>query len=208
MMGTPIIIDYCASPIERATQELFTERYFCGYHFVNPHRIRKQVETLIEEPELIEGIKETLSFFDKSKNGAEEIADDIAEILWNRHERMARILHSEEEAIRGMMAEKAAAARAKADEKIGKVNEAAAKRADKLEDEDLEQLNERTAKRIEDIQARTEEKIGRINEKTEKVTQGIYEGTASKYVARATERDIPEKDKDKDKEKEQDKKDS
>ena len=210
MMGTPIIIDYCASPIERATQELFTERYFCGYHFVNPRRIRKQVETLIEEPELIEGIKETLSFFDKSKNGAEEIADDIAEILWNRHERMARILHSEEEAIRGMMAEKAAAARAKADEKIGKVNEAAAKRADKLEDEDLEQLNERTAKRIEDIQARTEEKIGRINEKTEKVTQGIYEGTASKYVARATERDIPEKekDKDKDKEKERDKKDS
>ena len=193
MMGTPIIIDYCASPIERATQRLFTEHYFCGYHFVSPKKIRKQVEKLIEEPMLLEEIKKTLSFFDKSKNGAAEIADDIAELLWNGDERMLKILKKEEEAITELMAEKAAERRAKAEEKIEKVNEAAERLADKLEEEeDFEKLNERTAKRIEIIQARTEEKIERINEKTERIVQGIYEGTSSKYAAKAMERKMPQ----------------
>lgn len=194
MMGTPIIIDYCASPIERATQQLFTERYFCGYHLVSPKRIRKQVEVLIEKPQLLEGIRETLSFFDKSKNGAEEIADDIAEILWNNRERMEKILKEEADAIGELMAERVAETRAKAEEKIGRVSEAAERRADKLEEqEDLDELNERTARRIEDIQARTEEHIVRINEKTERITQGVYEGTSSKYAAMAAERKIPER---------------
>ncbi len=192
MMGTPIIIDYCATPIERATQKLFTERYFCGYHFVSPRRIRKQVEKLIEEPRLLEQIKSALSFFDKSKNGAEEIADDIAELLWNHRERMVNILRGEEEAINDMMAEKADEIRAKAEKKIERVNENAAKLADKMLDEqDYEELNERTAKRIEDIQTRTEEQLERLNEKTERITQSIYEGTGSRYAAKAAERKIP-----------------
>ncbi len=194
MMGTPIIIDYCASPIERTTQELFTERYFCGYHFVSPRRIRKQVETLIEKPELLEGIRSTLSFFDKSKNGAEEIADDIAELIWNGDDRMDSKLREEAEAISELMDEKVAEQHAKAEEKIEKVNEAAARRADTLEDdEDFDRLNEQTARRIEDIRTRTEEKIERLNEKAEKITQGVYSGTSSKYASMAAERRIPEK---------------
>ncbi len=191
MMGTPIIIDYCASPIERVTQKLFTERYFCGYHLVSPRRIRRQVEELVKDPRLLEGIKETLSFFDKSKNGADDIADDIAELLWNGEERKERIRREEAQAIGDLMSEKADLMRAKAEEKIEKVNEAAAQKAEKLAEEKLERFNERTSERIEGIQSRTDKQIERINEKTEKILQSLDEGNASKYSAKAAERKIP-----------------
>lgn len=166
MMGTPILIDYCASPIERATKKLFTEHMFCGYHFVNPVRIRKQVETLVNQPELLRELKDSLSFFDKSKNGAEEIADDIAEILWNRRERKIKILKEEEEAINELITEKADKKLAKAEEKI-------------------EKLNEATAKRAEKINARAAEQAMKINEKAEKAAKRVYDEKASRYAAKA-----------------------
>ncbi len=192
MMGTPILIDYCASPIERATKKLFTERYFCGYHLVSPRKIRKQVEELVREPALLEEIKSALSFFDKSKNGASEIADDIAEILWNNRERMAKILRGEQEAISELFEEKKEEKRARAEEKIEKITEDAARQAERIEEEErIERLNERTAKRTERIQARTEEQLERIDEKTEKILQEVEDGNASRYSALATSRKMP-----------------
>ncbi len=166
MMGTPILIDYCASPIERATKKLFVEHMFCGYHFVNPRRIRKQVETLVNRPELLRELKDALSFFDKSKNGADEIADDIAEILWNRRERKIKLLKEEEDAINELIAEKADKKLAKAEEKIEKLNEAAAKRAEK-------------------INARANEQAMKINEKAEKAAKRVYDEKAFRYAAKA-----------------------
>lgn len=188
MMGTPILIDYCASPIERATKKLFVDHMFCGYHFVNPRRIRKQVETLVNRPELLNELKDALSFFDKSKNGADEIADDIAEIVWNRRERMQKILQEEETAIKEFMTEKAEIKIAKAEEKIEKLNEATAKRAEKIPEEDpekLEKLNVTSARRAEKIAARADEQVSKINEKAEKVSAMVYDQKASRYAAKA-----------------------
>ena len=192
MMGTPILIDYCATPLERATQKLFTEHYFCGYHLVSPRRIRKQVEKLVREPKLLEEIRAALSFFDKSKNGAEEIADDIVEILFNDEERMKRILHEEEQAIVEMMGEKVDEKRAKAEEKIRKVQEETAKRAERIEEpEKLERLQARAEKTAERIQERTEKQVEKINEKTERIAREVYEGNASKHSAKAAARKMP-----------------
>lgn len=166
MMGTPILIDYCASPIERTTKKLFVEHMFCGYHIVSPVKIRKQVETLVTRPELLNEIKEALSFFDKSKNGADEIAEDIAQILWNRRERLKKILQEEESAITEFISEKADKKIAKAEEKI-------------------ETLNAKTAKKTEKIAARAQEKAQKINEKAEKAGRTVYEQKANPLSAEA-----------------------
>ena len=191
MMGTPILTDYCATPSERATKKLFVEHMFCGYHFVSPRRIRKQVEKLVEQPELLQKIRETLSFFDKSRNGADEIADDIAEILWNRRERMEKILREEKSVISEFFNEKAEIKRAEAKKKIEKIQETTAKRAEKfgqsekLDGETAEKLSQKSAKRIEVVNARTEKQIEKIDCKTEKVIEKVYEGKASRYSAKA-----------------------
>lgn len=191
MMGTPILIDYCATPSERATKKLFTEHMFCGYHFVNPRRIRKQVEKLVQQPEILQKIREELRFFDKSRNGADEIADDIAQMLWNNRERMAKILREEEEVITGFFAEKAELKRAKAEKKIEKIHENTAKRAERLDQSErfnestAEKLTQKKEKRIESVNRSTEKQIERIDKKTEKVIEKMHEGEASRYSAKA-----------------------
>lgn len=99
MMGTPVLIDYCASMLERATKELFIDHMYCGYHLASPVKIKKMVETFICNPELLDDCKEALSYFDKTKNGAEDIADDIAEILWNKRNRKIKMTQNKEVAI-------------------------------------------------------------------------------------------------------------
>ena len=79
MMGTPIIIDYYGSPIESATKRLFVDAKKCGYYVPKKRQIRKVVEFLERNPKEMERLKENIKFFDKTKNGAEQIADDLYE---------------------------------------------------------------------------------------------------------------------------------
>ncbi len=79
MMGTPVIIDYYGSPIESATKRLFIDAKKCGYYVPNKKKIRKTVEFLERNPKEMEQLRENIKFFDKTKNGASEIADDIYE---------------------------------------------------------------------------------------------------------------------------------
>lgn len=186
MMGTPIITDYCATPIERATKKLFVERFFCGYHLVSPRRIRKQVELLVKRPDLLEGIRKTLSFFDKSKNGADEIAADIGELIFNGEERMKKILQEEEESIYELLSERAEEVRKKGEERITKVNENSIKRTEGKDEEDVERISERTDKRIERINAGTEKRVERINEMAKLASETVYDeedDTSSHYSA-------------------------
>ncbi|MCM1043321.1 MAG: hypothetical protein NC350_03835 [Corallococcus sp.] len=96
MVNTPIIIDYCATPIEVATKNLFVKHFSCGYFMSSPSRIKKQVEKFIENPKLLDEFSASLQFFDKSKNGAEKIADDIIEMLFNPAEHRAKRLAEED----------------------------------------------------------------------------------------------------------------
>ncbi len=81
MMGTPIIIDYYATPIEKATKRLFIDRRKCGYYISHRRKIRQKVEELATNTERMELLRRNLSYFDKNKNGASDIADGIADML-------------------------------------------------------------------------------------------------------------------------------
>ena len=77
MMGTPVIIDYCATPIERRTKEIFIDGAGCGYYIKSARRIRKCVEALMDEPRRLGQIRKNLEAFDKRKSGAARIAEDL-----------------------------------------------------------------------------------------------------------------------------------
>lgn len=81
MLGTPVLIDFYASPIEKATKKLFIDKMNCGYYCTCPTKIRSIVEGLIDDRAPLKKIKENLKYFDKHKNGADDIADDLASRL-------------------------------------------------------------------------------------------------------------------------------
>lgn len=81
MMGTPVIIDYAGTSIESATRRLFINSKKCGYFIRSPKKIREVVEKLSVSPEEMVTLREALKFFDKRKNGAEMIADDLARLM-------------------------------------------------------------------------------------------------------------------------------
>ena len=81
MMGTPVIIDYCATPIERRTKDIFIDRSCCGYYIRSPLRIRKCVERLCEDRRELARLRKNLKKFDKQSDGASDIAAGIIELL-------------------------------------------------------------------------------------------------------------------------------
>ena len=81
MMGTPVIIDYCATPIERRTKDIFIDRSGCGYYIKSPQKIRKCVERLCEDRRELARLRKNLKKFDKQSDGASDIATGIIELL-------------------------------------------------------------------------------------------------------------------------------
>ena len=81
MMGTPIIIDYYATPIEKATKKLFIDHRKCGYYISHIRNIRRAVEELSCDSDRMRRLQRNLSYFDKTMNGASDIADGIAQML-------------------------------------------------------------------------------------------------------------------------------
>ncbi len=77
-MGTPVIFDFYAQPMEKATAKLFSEKLGCGMSVFNVRKIRSTVETLYRHPEQLEKmqrhIKENVN---REKNGIFQIADII-----------------------------------------------------------------------------------------------------------------------------------
>lgn len=76
-MRTPIIVSYYASPIEKFTQKLFVKEYRCGETILDKVKARRQIEKWIDNPELLKPYIENCKKLDKTKNGADEIADHI-----------------------------------------------------------------------------------------------------------------------------------
>lgn len=81
MMKTPIIADYCATPIEVKTKDMFVNQFNCGLYITSPKKIKKQVERFIQRPNELKKFSKSLKFFDKRKNGATIIADDIMALI-------------------------------------------------------------------------------------------------------------------------------
>ena len=84
MVGTPILVDFCASPIEQKTTTLFVREKKCGYYITNIKKIRQKVEELIQNPSLVFPLKENMKYFDKNKNGAINIAGDIMNLVYSK----------------------------------------------------------------------------------------------------------------------------
>lgn len=76
-MRTPVLVNYYASPIEKFTQKLFVKEYRCGETILDKVKARKQIEKWIDNPELLLPYIENCKKLDKTKNGADEIADHI-----------------------------------------------------------------------------------------------------------------------------------
>lgn len=185
MMNTPLIIDYCASPIERATKKLFSKHYKCGYYTTDPRRIRKYVESFIADPASLEKIRKPLAYFDKTKNGAGKIADDIAALLQNNDERMKHILHEEEIAVLQLFAKAKNKKRERAEKKIESLEEAAGLKESKAKDDSLKQKIGRDAqKKISAVKKRTDREIAKISKKEKKIASKVYNGTAGRYIAK------------------------
>ncbi len=184
MMNTPLIIDYCASPIERATKKLFSKHYQCGYYTTRPRRIRKYVECFIQNPAELEKIRKPLAYFDKTKNGAGKIADDIADLLQNSDERMMRILHEEEIAVSKLFEQAKEKKEERARRKIEAIEASLAAKTENADGDAKKKLEEDAQRRISAVKERAAREIAKISKKQKKVAGKIYSGTASKYVAK------------------------
>lgn len=81
-MKTPVIVDYYAHPIEKATANLFIDKLGCGKKVYRKRKILKEVEELIDHPELLEKYRQNIEKnLDKRNNGAKQIADIIVSEL-------------------------------------------------------------------------------------------------------------------------------
>lgn len=81
MMGTPVIMTYYASPMEHAVVRLFGKSKGCGYYITSCKRARAATERLAKNPEELNALRKNCAFFDKNRNGAHDIADDVAKLL-------------------------------------------------------------------------------------------------------------------------------
>lgn len=77
-MGTPIMVNFYSGPIEKRTMKLMCDEYKCG---INMKRVKDgvaKIESWVDDRDELEELAKNTSVLDKTKNGAEEIADILA----------------------------------------------------------------------------------------------------------------------------------
>ena len=80
-MQVPVVINYWANSIEKATMELFVEDLGCGVVIKNKVKARKFVEQCIDDKTLLDKYIESEKKLDKTKNGAVDVASFVLEQL-------------------------------------------------------------------------------------------------------------------------------
>lgn len=79
-MGTPVLANFYAQNMEKATINLFVNIMGCGVAIYNKRKARKQVEEWIKNPQLLDVYKNNIKKqLDKNQNGSSQIADIIME---------------------------------------------------------------------------------------------------------------------------------
>lgn len=74
-MHTPVIVNYCATPIEEYTAKLFCTTYKCGKYIRTKKAIRQQIERWIDNPEPLRKLQQNTLVFDVNSSGEKNIAD-------------------------------------------------------------------------------------------------------------------------------------
>lgn len=80
-MGTPVLVNYYASMIEKVTQKLFVKYYKCGETILDKIKARKRIEKWINNREQLDIYTQNCKQFDKTKNGSLKAADEIYRAL-------------------------------------------------------------------------------------------------------------------------------
>lgn len=84
-MGTPVIIDYYAHNIEKATEKLFVQTLKCGITCHRVSHMAQVVTHLYEHPEILEELRQNIrKNVNRDNNGAKQIADIIMSELRER----------------------------------------------------------------------------------------------------------------------------
>lgn len=84
-VGTPVMINLCPHPIERASYRLFVKQMGCGTGVFKAKKAKKLIEDFIDDPDLLKPYKDNIAkHIDKNKDGAAQIADIIFETASSR----------------------------------------------------------------------------------------------------------------------------
>lgn len=77
-MGTPVIFDFYAQPMEKATAKLFSEKLGCGISAFTTGKVKRAVEELYKNPQRLEEMQNNIQKnVNREKNGIFQIADII-----------------------------------------------------------------------------------------------------------------------------------
>ncbi len=77
-MGTPVVVDYYAHNIEKATAKLFVDDLKCGVSCYKIWKLKKQVTYLYQHPEFLQELRRNIKRnVNRENNGASQIADII-----------------------------------------------------------------------------------------------------------------------------------
>lgn len=80
-LHTPIMTNFYSGEIEKTSNDLFTKTYKAGVYCPDKLKAKALIESYIQDPSLLEEYVKNTYNIDKTKNGALEIADIIAENL-------------------------------------------------------------------------------------------------------------------------------
>lgn len=79
-VGTPVMVDFCPHPIERATCKLFVKYYGCGVTAFHRRTAAKLINKYVADPSLLDGCRKAIAeHIDKNADGGEQIADIVYE---------------------------------------------------------------------------------------------------------------------------------
>ncbi len=84
-MGTPVLTNFCAQPIERITRDLYINKHGVGVHIENAKEAARFIGECIDTPEKLEPyIENSRKFVENCVGGEKQMADGIVELLRKR----------------------------------------------------------------------------------------------------------------------------
>lgn len=84
IMGTPVIVNFCPQPMEEAAYKHFIKKLGCGQAVFKPRKIKKIVESYIDNPSLLDIYSNNISHISNTENGADTIADFIYKLGYEK----------------------------------------------------------------------------------------------------------------------------
>lgn len=82
-VNTPIMTNFYSGPVEKASNKLFTNVYKTGEFIKNKRNAKEKVEFYIDNPNALDEFRKNTNKLDRTKNGADEIADIVFDALNN-----------------------------------------------------------------------------------------------------------------------------